>query len=530
MLTGDRDTDGLTLTLPAAAPPPDRLVSVHLAAARLSSCAPVTTANSAREELGAIVKLSWPVALALLASIAMQVTDIAMLGYYSTEALAAASIAFVWINATTAMLYRGLGSTINTLVSQAIGADNRPLAGVWLQIGLLVISISCLPVGALWFATRPLCRLLGLSARLSSDAALFATISLGWLWPSQVFSILQSYFQSLNNVQPALVINAIFVLVNLGANYVLIFGIRGYWAGLGFIGSPLATTFTRWVMLVIYVLWLIVYRKAHLAAWTPWSLREYTRSRLRIFLVEQSLPNLLGGLLEEWQLQLISGFAVALGPIAVATHNAMLMLFFLLTSFMFGITTAIRVRISAHLGANQPASARRAAAVGLGVSSAMGCVIGGLLVLLRNYLGHLFSSDPEVIELTSRICWIVGLAYAMLSLFYVSMGVLESQGRPLPVAVSFLIGCWLASVPASYAFAFTLHYGLLGLWYGMVLGYGITTLISSYYAVRSNWAQEAVNAIERAERKAHKVAETEPLLAQPSNPASLNYNDSNARA
>ena len=45
--------------------------------------------------------------------------------------LAASSAALVWMNITSAALYRGFGTALNALCAQAYGARNYHLVGVW---------------------------------------------------------------------------------------------------------------------------------------------------------------------------------------------------------------------------------------------------------------------------------------------------------------------------------------------------------------------------------------------------------------
>lgn len=86
------------------------------------------------------------------------------------------------------------------------------------------------------------------------------------------------------------------------------------------------------------------------------------------------------------------------------------------------------------------------------------------------------------------------------------MGVLNGQGRPLVVAVSFLVGCWVVCLPLAYVFAFTLHQGLIGIWYSLVAGYSVVTVIVAWKSYTSDWAKCAEDAKERSESKKMKAA------------------------
>ena len=120
---------------------------------------------------------------------------------------------------------------------------------------------------------------------------------------------------------------------------------------------------------------------------------------------------------------------------------------------------------------------------------------------LHNYVGHIFSNDPRVWHEASKICWLVGSGYAVMSIFYISMAVLNAQARPAIVAKAFFVGAWLVTMPTSYMLAYTADMSLFGIWLGMVAGYLVITIITSVAAWRSDWQQAAADAVTRSEAK-----------------------------
>lgn len=104
-----------------------------------------TSAGSTRESR-TLLGLAWPSAVMLLARIGMGLTDTCIVGHLSTEYLAAASYAQIWINVTTSFIYQGLGGGVNTLCSQAFGAGNYPLVGIWLQLAVIASLAASIPM------------------------------------------------------------------------------------------------------------------------------------------------------------------------------------------------------------------------------------------------------------------------------------------------------------------------------------------------------------------------------------------------
>jgi Na+-driven multidrug efflux pump len=48
-------------------------------------------------------------------------------------------------------------------------------------------------------------------------------------------------------------------------------------------------------------------------------------------------------------------------------------------------------------------------------------------ICLRNYVGDIFSSDPDVQSYASHLAFLCGGAYLAICVFYVCMGILEGQ-------------------------------------------------------------------------------------------------------
>ena len=460
-----------------------------------------------KSEMWSLFYIGAPVALTFLSRTGMMFTDIAILGHLETRYLAAASLSNVWQSVTICFLDRGIGGAATVLCAQAMGAKNYPLVGLYFQQSLVWALLCCIPIAVCWMLTEPVLLAVGTNADEAHLAALFSYYSLVRLVPQAVFYMVQRYLQAIHSVIPVMWVCAIFTMVNLGLNMFLIHG-WGSFRGLGFIGSPLATGFTQ--LLMIVALWAVVFRfqKRHAQTWPGWRIREALRGpRIRQFVLKQAVPLGIGACFEQWQLECLAVFASAMGSVQIATHNATLSVFFVLTSFMYGISTAISVRVGRHLGAGSWRRANAASRYGLGASIFFGAVIAGILALARDSIGKMYSSDPAVWRESARIQGFVALCYFALSLFYYAMSTLDGQGRPIPVAIAFLIGAWMVGVPLAYVMGFTLKYHLPGIWYGLACGYGVVTIATTVIVYRSDWRALAAEAMQRAEGKARRLAE-----------------------
>jgi Na+-driven multidrug efflux pump len=241
-----------------------------------------------------------------------------------------------------------------------------------------------------------------------------------------------------------------------------------------------------------------------------WSLsRSHTKKRVNVYL-KQACPMALTGLLEDGQIQFIGVLAGRLGTIAAATHNGMFQVFWFLSSFMWAISAATRIRISTYLGGGDRIGAQFSMRVATSVALPSAAIVAVALVILRNDIGHVFSHDTNVLQLVSEIMLLVGCGYFALGIFYICMATLAAQGRPHLIAISFVIGAWFVCIPLAFYFRSsnlmitimgnTIDMkGLFGLWASMSAGYGITSLLAGIFVCRTDWVQVTTDAVDRAE-------------------------------
>jgi hypothetical protein len=171
-------------------------------------------------------------------------------------------------------------------------------------------------------------------------------------------------------IKPQLLVYVLAFLLNLGLNLVLVHGVDGF-GGLGFRGSPLATTSTRVLQLIGLV---AVVRPLSKLTLPRTRLEEAIRpSRLRTF-GAQCLPRMLSAALEELALQTVGALAGKLGAVETATHNAMLVTFFWLTAPLYGVGAATQQRMGFHLGAGRWREARDSAKLCLVVQMSLGLI------------------------------------------------------------------------------------------------------------------------------------------------------------
>ena len=446
-----------------------------------------------------IISASWPQASVVACRLATDLTDVAILGHLGTDELAGSAFAGVVTTISSVVLWQGFGDALITLSSQAVGAGNPKLAGTWLQTSLLCCTVGSIPVCIIWwFAGDLLSFAPGVDEDVVHFAKLFARWSIIWLWPDACFGAFSQWLNGQQKVKPTIFINFIFVFVNAGLNYLLIFGIEGHFSGLGFIGSPIATSITKILRGLCLIYYCISVRSLHVDCWGGWDRSSISKIRLKRFFA-QAIPAALVGLVEQAQFVFITIMISTIGEAELAAHSGMLNIFSLMSSAMYGLTDAGASTVGLLLGAGRNDLAKSASYVLLKLMFVMAVFVAILFISTHSIIGRIFSNDYEVIELSSSLALILSISYCLLSITFACFGTLQGQGRPHIAAVSMFFGLWGLSVPCAYLFGIKESLGLVGVWWGLVVGYSVMTFVMCGFVMKSDWVKLEENARKRSE-------------------------------
>jgi MATE family multidrug resistance protein len=98
-------------------------------------------------------------------------------------------------------------------------------------------------------------------------------------------------------------------------------------------------------------------------------------------------------------------------------------------------------------------------------------VIGGLIILLREPLAGVYTSDPAVLPVVVSSLMLVGVMVVLDGAHNVMQGALRAGGdvfRPLAV---YIVSYWFIGVPLAYLLGNDAGWGTLGLLAGNAVGY-----------------------------------------------------------
>lgn len=393
-------------------------------------------------ELATIARHAGTVLAGQLAIMAFGVTDTIVAGRYSSDALAALSVASaVFVSVYVSLM--GILQALLPIWSEQHGrGDTAAIGASFRQSLYLAMGFTALGMLVLLFPD-PILAWTEVPASMQADVRAYLII-VGWALPSAMFFRLYATLnQALGHPQLVtwLQVGALVLKVPLSIWFTF-----GGW-GLkpqGAAGCAWATLLVDYVIAIIAVV-LMRRQKLYLPLQIWQRMEAPDWQRLGAFL-RLGLPAGLSILVEVTSFTLVALFVARQGAMAAASHQIAANLAAVCYMVPLSLGIAISARVSWWRGAGNEAQAQKLAWLGMRMALVSGLVLCASLLLLRAYIPHVYTADPQVIALTSALLLWVALYHAADSIQCVSIFLLRCWRvtvAPLVVYCSLLWGCGL---------------------------------------------------------------------------------------
>jgi multidrug resistance protein, MATE family len=426
------------------------------------------------------VVLGIPIFLTMFSWVGMKTTDTALLGHTGdSNALPASSLSDLWTMCTAVLIQ---GRVLGVLCGSAIGAGNPKLAGIYLQVSYYVLAYVSVLVFFSWYLTEWVWRKFGTDPVVAHMAGYYAIV-LAYSIPGQlIFSQLSQFFSSQRIMHPEVNAASLALLSNLvlGIIFVLGVGIPGF-DGYGFVACPIVTTTVTYIQ-VVFLWYVYIYRqRLHEPCWDGWSWSSITRERIYTF-SDLYFPAALGMASDFWRVAAVGAVAAKLGNTEVAVFNTSYRIMWMVLIMVNALSSAAGIKMSLRLGKMDHLGAKQAGHVGIYLAGVV-CVVIALLVLWQVRLfGRIFTDDEEFLDLfeTTRVPFVFTLVLMNMSVAIERIP--YSMGRTKEVFWLGLIASWGAQVPAVILLTTYWRDDLIGLYYGMAVGYLVLALLYGWVA------------------------------------------------
>ncbi|WCJ42396.1 MATE efflux family protein [Euphorbia peplus] len=434
--------------------------------------------------------LAIPLVLLNLACGLIQIVGITFVGHLGNLALSGASIANSFASMAGFTISRGLGSTLETFCGQAYGAKQYRLLGIHMQRGMLIVLIISIPIAVMFSNAGEILKILRQNHEIADEAGRYSRLLVPGFFAIALVECLTRFLQTQNKVNAMMIAAGISTLVCIPISWVLVFKTR-----LGVMGASTAISIYCWLLALLLIAY-VVLSPSFKETWTGFS-RE-TFHGIPKFL-KLAIPATLMLSLEVWSLEIVVLLSGLLpNPKLEASVLSICFNMHMLTYMLpFGLSGAVSTRVSNELGAGRPQAARLAVYAAVLMVAIEGLAMATIIISGRNYWGHLFSKDKQLVKYVAQMMPILAISHFINGIQTVLSGTCRGCGWQKIGTFVNLGSYYIVGIPLAAILAFVFHVGGKGLWIGITVAMFVQAICLSTITLSTNWDKQAKIAMDR---------------------------------
>jgi MATE family multidrug resistance protein len=418
--------------------------------------------------------LAYPVMLSHLGQVLVQVADSMMVGQYGgREPLAAAVFAGSFFSVFLVMGI-GMSFAITPQTAQADGEHNTLKITEILKHGVLINSVFGLLLASVLFFGREGLWYFNQPVNVVELAIPYLSVISVSLFPFMIFQAFRQFAEGLGFTKQAMYITITANLLNVGLNYIFIFGKLGF-EPMGLYGAGLATLISRIVMAIMMASF-VYFNHRFTEYWKAFTPGNFSPALIR--------KNLQLGIPMAFQTTFeVTTFGIAvivigwLGEIPLAAHNIAINMASITYMISLGISATAMIRVGNQLGKKDYKTMRNAALTCFIMVIGFMSVMAVLFIAGRNYFPTLYIDDIEVVKQASLLLIVAGLFQLSDGIQVIGLGALRGMSDvKIPTLIT-LIAYWGFGLPLGYVLGFNFDLGAMGVWFGLLAGLSIAAVL-----------------------------------------------------
>ncbi|KAK1304461.1 Protein TRANSPARENT TESTA 12 [Acorus calamus] len=440
-------------------------------------------------------RLSWASIVISVFNFLLCLATQMFVGHLGALELAGASIANVGIQGLSYGIMLGMATAVQTVCGQAYGAKKYRAMGVVCQKAMILHLCAVVPLALLYWYSGPFLRAIGQADDIASSGQSYARGLLPQLVAFALYLPMQRFLQAQNIVNPVAALSVAVFGVHVLLTWAAVYKLR-----LGLVGAALTLSLSWWLLTVttwIYILlsascretWTGLSRKAFKGLWPYFKLTLASAVMLCLEIWYNQGLVLISGLL--------SNPEISLDAISIcANYLSMDMM------IMLGISNAASIRVGNELGAAHPRVARFAVIVVVSTCIVISIILSGIVLVCREPLSKLYTSSQDVIDMVVKLMPLLAISVFLNGIQPILSGVAIGSGWQAIVAYVNVGAYYFIGLTVACVLGFKTSLGVYGLWWGLILGVLVQTVVLIVITARTNWNKQVDNAADRIKREA----------------------------
>lgn len=429
-----------------------------------------------------ILKFALPMLLGNIFQQLYNIVDSIIVGnFIGKEALAAVGASFPIIFAFLSLII-GIASGSTIVISQYFGA--REIEKVKRTIDTLFIflffaSILISIVGIIF--SEDIFRLLQLPEEIIPQARVYFNIFIGGVIVSFGFNGTSAVLRGLGDSKTPLYFLIISTFFNIGFD--LLFVLVFKW---GIAGVAIATVLAQAGAFITAIVYLN--RTHKIIQFSLINLifdKDIFKKSIRI-----GLPTGIQQTFVAIGMTALISIVNTFGTNVIAAYSVVMRIGSLATLPAMNFGAALSTFVGQNIGARKMERVKSGFISTLKMSSGVSIAMSAFILLGSSFLMNLFTNDSEVIKYGKEYLMIVGGFYVVFSAMFTISGVMRGAGDTLIPMFFSLISLWVIRIPS--AWFLSKHFGEVGIWWSMPLGWFVGLILAYSYYLTGNWKKKSV--------------------------------------
>jgi putative MATE family efflux protein len=412
---------------------------------------PVDSGSLLAGEIEQVWTIAWPVILTNLLNVSVGIIDFKMVGSLGVTPIAAVGVAR------------------QVLVAHAYGAGNHDqvsrVAGraISLLLGTALLIIT--PAGLLF--SKPMLVALGASdAVVQAGDTYLRILFAGCIFTMFNFTI-TGILLGVGRTKVSLMLLVVVNLLNIGFNYVFIFGV-GPVPAYGVSGAAIGTVLSRAIGSLAGI-WILATPRLPIQL----AFRDCLQVDFHLFrkILHLGGPRSLQGIVRNFS-RLMTIRIITLLPEptrAISAYSVGMQVRMISTFVGLAFMAAATARVGQNMGAGKPHMAEKSAWIAAAMATALMSVVAVIFLLIPEMIMGFFTDNPDVISMGRTFFIIIALAEPVMAFAFAMSGGLRGGGDPVSPFIYSSVSDLVVVIAVGYLLAIPCGMGFAGVAVGLAV-------------------------------------------------------------
>lgn len=430
-----------------------------------------------------LLKLTASIILGMIANPLLSMTDSYMLGQYSVSSFASASFANSLFFLPLVFMI-GFMMPVSAIVSQELAQKNTQKIKLYMSHSFFLCFFLSIILSFALVLAYPLLHYFSFDEALLKQSKSYLDIIMIGLPAFALYVWLKQLADSAGKAHIASLFFIASIPLNALLNYFLIFG-NSYFPELGEVGCAIATSFSRFVVLVGFAIYSYKHFKEYLG---------FTAFDKKVFneILRIGFPSAMSHLFEVIAFSVCCLIAAKLGIIEIAAFQISLNL----ASFGFTIALSLaiagQIRCAYQIGLKDLAQVKKYILATYQLCFILMGVSTFVFIVFRNELANAFSNDLKVVQLASQCILIMGITQIFDGFQACGICLLRAM-KDTKVPSMVTLFCYIfVALSLAYYFAFHTELKTPGIWYALGISLVLASLFHLLRIYRNIYSKKAI--------------------------------------